>query len=115
LPQQGTDADRRQRQVFGLFAEVELFLKSVDSVLTGPQQAQFGIGPKSKAKAKKLVSALKDLQWLPWRPCPAMASSTESKSEFFCALGVAVMHHGGRSLSTWQGPFMMPSHDFQEA
>jgi hypothetical protein len=63
LPQQGTDADRRQRQVFGLFAEVELFLKSVDSVLTGPQQAQFGIGPKSKAK--KLVSALKDLQWLP--------------------------------------------------
>jgi hypothetical protein len=42
---------------------VELLLKPVDSALTGPQQAQLGIGPNSKAK--KLVSALKDLQRLP--------------------------------------------------
>jgi hypothetical protein len=56
-PRQRSAEAKRGKQL------VELLLKPVDSALTGLQQAQLEIGPNSKAR--KLVSALKDLQRLP--------------------------------------------------
>ena len=70
LPQDLMDAYRHELEAPRTFSDaqrsqdlLQLLLKPVDRVLTGPQKSQFGA--RSDSKAKKFVSALNDLEWLP--------------------------------------------------
>jgi hypothetical protein len=70
LPQHLLDAHRRQLEAPRRFSDaqrsqdlLQLLLKPVDGVLTGPQTSQFGA--RSDSKCKEFVSALNDLEWLP--------------------------------------------------
>jgi hypothetical protein len=70
LPQHLLDAYRRQLEAPRKFSDaqrsqdlLQLLLKPVDGVLTGPQTSEFGA--RSDPKRKEFVSALDDLEWLP--------------------------------------------------
>jgi hypothetical protein len=70
LPQDLVDAYRPELEVPSTFSDaqrsqdlLQLILKSIDRVLTGPQTSQFGA--RSDSKPKEFVSALNGLEWLP--------------------------------------------------